>query len=67
MLLVVRLISIANMENSRGEIKKIENRMTTKSPIITGMMCQGVKDLLYGHEDLIWGVPRPQEYPQSVP
>lgn len=41
--------------------------MTTKSPIITGMMGQGVKYLLYRHEDLIWGVPRPQEYPQSVP
>lgn len=45
-----------------GSLKK--NRMTTKSPIIAGMMGQGVK---YRHEDLIWGVPRPQEYPQSVP
>lgn len=54
------------MENSMGSPKKIKNRMTTKSPVVAGMMGQWVKYLLYKHEDLSLGIPRPQEYPSVV-
>lgn len=40
--------------------------MTTKSPVAAGMMGQWVKYLLYKHEDLSLGIPRPKEYPSVV-
>lgn len=39
------------MENSMRSPQKIKNRMTTKSPVVAGMMGQWVKYLLYKHED----------------